>query len=282
MKKMRMVLKKAFTSITIMVIPHDNLTALNLRVPMAGLIVTILLAVIGGAYTIGLAVNGLRYKAQYSAMVEKLKFYSGQFHQWDSTVEGLKAAENRFRQLFSLKSKEEVLENVDTASVGSLEIPNLISELKKTIESVDEIRDYLRIQKDIYVATPRGYPASGEVTSSFGKRIDPFSGETAFHTGIDISCNAHSPIRATADGVVSHSGWINGSGYVVVLEHGCGFSTVYAHNASNKVKVGNKIKRGEIIGYVGSTGKSTGPHVHYEVWKDGKAVDALQYLLGRS
>jgi murein DD-endopeptidase MepM/ murein hydrolase activator NlpD len=215
-------------------------------------------------------------------MTERVKFYSGQFYQWASTVEGLKSVENRFRWLFSLNSKEDVLENVDTAPIGSLNVPNLISELKKTIETVDEIKNYLRAQKDIYVATPTGYPAVGEITSKYGKRIDPFSGEPAFHSGIDISCNAGSPIQATADGMVSHSGWIEGNGYVVILEHGCGFSTAYAHNRKNTVRVGQKVKRGDVIGYVGSTGKATGPHVHYEVWKNGKTVDAGKYVPGRS
>jgi murein DD-endopeptidase MepM/ murein hydrolase activator NlpD len=282
MKRMRILLKKAFTSVTIMVIPHDSLKAINLKIPLAGLIVAILLAVIGGGYTLGLAVNGLEYKAQHTAMVEKVKFYSGQFYQWDSTVAGLKTVERRFRRLFSLESKEDVLENVDTAPVGSLELSNLILELKKTAETVDEIRDYLTVQKDIYVATPKGYPVSGEITSQYGRRPDPFSGENVFHTGIDISCNVKSPVRATADGVVSHSGWIENSGYVVILEHGCGFSTVYAHNTKNAVKVGTQVKRGDIVGYAGSTGKSTGPHVHYEVWKDGRTVDAQPYLDGRS
>ena len=164
MKKMRVLLKKALTSVTIMVIPHDSLKALNLKIPMVGLIVTILFAVIGGGYTLSLAVSGLKYKSQHSAMVEKVKFYSGQFYQWDSTVAGLKMVEMQFRRLFSLQSKEAVLENADTAPIGSLELPNLIAELKKTIETVDEIKEYLRVQKDIYVATPKGYPAVGEIT----------------------------------------------------------------------------------------------------------------------
>jgi len=194
----------------------------------------------------------------------------------------LKAAENRFRQLFSLQSKEEVLERVEASSIGSIEIPDLIKELRKTVQTVDEIKDYLAVQKNIYVATPKGYPVSGEITSHYGKRIDPFSGETSFHTGVDISCDSKIPVRATADGVVSHSGWVGNSGNVVILEHGCGFSTVYAHNNTNAVKVGSRVKRNDIIGYAGSTGKSTGPHVHYEIWKDGKTVDAQKYLSGRS
>ncbi len=282
MKKLRILLKKAFTSVTIMVIPHEGLSAINVKMPLAGLLVTILLAKIGGACVLGLAINGLEYKAQHSVMDQKLKFYAKQFYQWDSTVNALKAAENRFRQLFSLQSKEEVLERVEASSIGSIEIPDLIKELRKTVQTVDEIKDYLAVQKNIYVATPKGYPVSGEITSHYGKRIDPFSGETSFHTGVDISCDSKTPVRATADGVVSHSGWVGNSGNVVILEHGCGFSTVYAHNNTNAVKVGSRFKRNDIIGYAGSTGKSTGPHVHYEIWKDGKTVDAQKYLSGRS
>jgi murein DD-endopeptidase MepM/ murein hydrolase activator NlpD len=282
MKKVRVFLKKAFTSVTIMVIPHDSVKALNLNVPLVALVATIFLAVVGGAFTLGMAVNGLEYKAQNNAMAEKVKYYSGQFTQWETTMAGLKTVERRFRSLFSLGSKEEVLEHVDTASVGSLDMHERILELRKTIETVDDIKNYLRVQKDLYASTPKGFPADGEITSDYGKRLDPFSGQDAFHTGIDISCDARTPIKATADGMVSHSGWIAGSGNVVILEHGFGFSTVYAHNTSNAVKVGQKVKRGEIVGYVGSTGKSTGPHVHYEVWKNGKTVDAQKYLPRRS
>ncbi len=278
MKNIRILFKKAFTSVTIMVIPHDNLKAMNLKVPVVGLIISMLLTTIGGGYVLCLAISGLEYKAQHYAMAEKLRFYSENFYQWDSTVVALKRVANEFRQLFALESKEEILENVDTSFIGSLEIPDLVLELRKTVETVEEIKQYLRIQKDIYVATPRGYPASGDITSRYGKRTDPFSGEIVFHSGIDISCNSGSPIQATADGVVSYSGWTKESGFVVVLEHGCGFSTVYAHNKTNKVKLGQKVMRGDVIGYVGSTGKSTGPHIHYEVWKDGKNVNAEQYL----
>jgi murein DD-endopeptidase MepM/ murein hydrolase activator NlpD len=281
MRNIHLLLKKAFTSVTIMVIPHDGLRELNLKVPMAGLIVSICLAAIGGAYVFGLALNGLKLQAQHHAMAEKVKFYSEQFYQWNSTVASLKNAEKKFRQLFSLGSKEQVLDTVEASfvgSIGSIEIVDLISNLKKTIGSVDEIKNYLSVQKDVHVATPKGYPVPGRVTSPFGNRADPISGVVAFHSGVDISNSSGSPIRCTADGVVSHSGWTNTSGFVVVLEHGCGFTTVYAHNQKNAVKLGQRVKRGDIIGYIGSTGKSTGPHVHYEVWKDGKTVNAQQYL----
>jgi murein DD-endopeptidase MepM/ murein hydrolase activator NlpD len=175
-----------------------------------------------------------------------------------------------------------VLETVDTSFSGSLDIPDIVDRLKKTTETVDEIKDYLRSQKDIYVATPRGFPVSGDITSGYGKRKDPVSGEPEFHSGLDISSSPGNPIQATADGVVSYSGWTQNSGYIVVLEHGYGYSTIYAHNKKNAVRVGQRVKTGEVIAYVGSTGKSTGPHVHYEVWKDGKNVNPFKYVNRRS
>jgi murein DD-endopeptidase MepM/ murein hydrolase activator NlpD len=100
----------------------------------------------------------------------------------------------------------------------------------------------------------------------------------ARHTGIDIRTSIGSAVQATATGIVSFSGWTNGSGYIVVLEHGHGFSTAYAHNKENIVSVGQKVKKGEKIALSGSSGVSTGPHVHYEVWKDEQQINPISYL----
>ncbi len=278
MKTIRVLLKQALTPVTIMLIPHQDFRALSLKVPTIGLLISFLLSTLGGAYVFSLAVNSLKYEARHHSAVEKLSYYSEQFCQWESTLAALKRAESEFRQLFSLNSKDRVLQNADTSFTGSLDIPHLVEELKKTTESVDEIKDYLRIQKDIYFATPRGFPIPGHIASNYGSRIDPLSGRIHFHSGLDISAGLGNPIRATADGVVSHSGWSQNSGFVVILEHGCGYLTIYAHNKLNAVKVGQRIKAGDIVGYVGSTGKSTGPHVHYEVWKNGKNVNPQEYL----
>jgi murein DD-endopeptidase MepM/ murein hydrolase activator NlpD len=184
--------------------------------------------------------------------------------------------------LFSLDSKEKVLENVDTSDTGSLDMENLKQQISKTLESVDEIKDYLRLQKDIYLSTPKGMPVQGNISSSYGNRQNPMNGRDDFHTGLDISTSSGDNVKATADGIVSFSGWSGGSGNLVVLEHGYGFSTCYAHNSSNTVKVGQKVKRGDTIAHVGSTGSSTGPHVHYEIWKDRKPIDPITYVKGRS
>jgi murein DD-endopeptidase MepM/ murein hydrolase activator NlpD len=278
MNKIYRLFKRAMTPVSIMVIPHGNPKPLRLKIPAIGILLSLLLLAVGAVQICGVVINGLKYPF----LVDQVEYYDKQFSQWNSTVTALREVETDFRQAFSLKSRDKILENIDTSYSGSIDIQTLMKELQRTVETVDEIKDYLRIQKDIYLATPKGFPVEGNVTSPYGKRENPFSGASSFHSGVDISASPGTPIRATADGVVSHSGWTQHSGYLVVLEHGCGFSTIYAHNKKNTVKMGQTVKRGEVIAYVGSTGKSTGPHVHYEVWEKGKNVNPKKYLQGRS
>jgi murein DD-endopeptidase MepM/ murein hydrolase activator NlpD len=278
MRKLEKFLKKALAPITIMIIPHENAKLLNIRIPSIVIPLSLFLSLSSFVYVATLAVHGL----EYEPMKQKLNYYSREVDEWSSTVNALKKAEADFRQIFALKSQETVLETIDTEFSGSIDFTALKKELESTVETVDEIKDYLRIQKDIYLATPKGAPVKGRITSEFGKREDPIRDIKLFHSGVDISASPGTSIEATADGVVSYSAWQNNSGYLIVIEHGCGFSTIYAHNKTNLVKVGQRVKREEVIGYVGSTGKSTGPHVHYEVWKDGKHVNPQHYFKTRS
>ncbi len=278
MGRTRFLLRKALTPITIMVIPHENLKALNLKVPFVGILLSLLVLTLGAVQSYRLFMNGLKY----TFLMYKVDFYTQKFSEWNSTITALKETESDFRKIFSLKSKDKVLDTVDTSYSGDIDIENLMGEIQKTVERVDEIKDYLRIQKDIYMATPIGYPLEGNISSPYGKRNNPFSAERTFHSGVDISATPGTPIRATADGVVSYSGWTQSSGYMVLIEHGCGFSTAYAHNRSNTVNVGQRVKRGEIVGYIGSSGKSTGPHVHYQIWEKGMRVNPSRFLQGRS
>ena len=278
MDRIRFLLRKALTPITIMVIPHENLKPLNLKVPFAGILLTLLVLTLGVIQTYRLVVNGLKYPF----LMGRVDFYTQRFSEWNSTVTALKETERDFRNIFSLKHKDKILDTINTSYSGDVDIENLMGEIQKASERVDEIKNYLRIQKDLYLATPKGFPVEGDISSPYGRRDNPFGGERTFHSGVDISATPGSPVKATADGVVSYSGWTQYSGYVVLIEHGCGFSTAYAHNKSNQVKVGQRVKRGEIIGYIGSSGKSTGPHVHYAVWEKGKSVNPSKFLQGRS
>jgi murein DD-endopeptidase MepM/ murein hydrolase activator NlpD len=127
---------------------------------------------------------------------------------------------------------------------------------------------------------PYRKPVIGEVefTSGFGVRTDPFLGRPAMHTGLDFRASTGDPVRATANGKVVSSGWSGGYGRMVEIDHGNGLSTRYGHLSEINVKVGDTIKIGQVIGAVGSTGRSTGPHLHYETRIDGEAVDPQKFL----
>lgn len=278
MQKIKDILRRAFTPITIMLIPHSNSRPLRVKIPSIGIVISIILWLMGSAYVFSIAVDS----AEYDRMRTKLNYYSEQFVELRTTISTLKKAENQFRALFALKSKEEILESLDTSDSGSVDMENLKHQIKITMETVGEIKDYLSQQRDIYFATPKGWPAEGRITSAFGNRVHPMSGKKDYHSGVDIASDPGTSVHATADGIVSFAGFSGGNGNLVVIEHGFGFSTFYAHNKKLNVKVGQKVKRGDIISYIGSTGSSTGPHVHYEVWENGKALNPYKFLQGRS
>jgi murein DD-endopeptidase MepM/ murein hydrolase activator NlpD len=117
------------------------------------------------------------------------------------------------------------------------------------------------------------------LTAGFGNRIDPFNGRPEFHTGIDISTPAGNRIVAPANGTVVRVGWENGYGRFVEISHGYGVNTTYGHLATARVIEGQRVKRGDVIALVGSTGRSTGPHLHYEVHAAGKTVNPLDFIL---
>jgi murein DD-endopeptidase MepM/ murein hydrolase activator NlpD len=121
-------------------------------------------------------------------------------------------------------------------------------------------------------------PATGVVSSGFGMRADPFTGENKFHKGLDIAAPLGSPIKAAAAGKVTFSGWADGYGNLVTVDHGGGISTRYAHSAANLVNVGDEVAAGQEIALVGSTGRSTAPHLHFEVHKNGRPIDPKEVV----
>jgi murein DD-endopeptidase MepM/ murein hydrolase activator NlpD len=163
------------------------------------------------------------------------------------------------------------------------ELISLVQTLQDTAvvreQSLSAIKETIQQQNAREAATPTIWPASGTVTSRFGWRSSPFgSWQGDWHPGIDIANNYGTPIVATADGVVIFSGWYSGYGNMVQIDHGYGLETAYGHCAQTLVNVGTVVKKGDLIAYMGSTGYSTGPHVHYEVRINGTAVNPANYL----
>jgi murein DD-endopeptidase MepM/ murein hydrolase activator NlpD len=277
MSRIKSVFKKLFTSITIMVIPHSSRAPITLRVPCVAILAVAALSLIGTGYVYNLSKEAILYKPTK----EKLDYYSSQITDLQSTISSLKMAETEFNRLFAYNSKEEILDNLNTSDSGALDMDVLRRQINKTIDNIGEIKDYLSEARDLYRATPMGNPLdNGWIASSYGRRNHPIRGGRDFHTGIDLSARPGEPIKVTADGVVSYSGRSGANGNLVAVEHGFGYQSFYAHNKKNVAKVGQVVNRGEIIAYVGSTGSSTGPHVHYEIWKDGKNTNPKRYLKG--
>ncbi|MES1190535.1 MAG: M23 family metallopeptidase [Steroidobacter sp.] len=131
------------------------------------------------------------------------------------------------------------------------------------------------------LAVPHGMPVSGSyISSEFGRRVDPFTGVLGFHPGVDLAVSEGTLVHSVAPGVVTWAGERAGYGNLVEVNHGNGYVTRYAHNERVLVHVGDKVNKGQVISQVGSTGRSTGPHLHFEVLKNGQAVNPLSYLTG--
>lgn len=146
-------------------------------------------------------------------------------------------------------------------------------------EQLDDVEASLEDRLRWISSTPAITPARGIFTSGFGYRRDPIHGRRAVHHGLDISAAPGQPVRATADGVVVRAGRSGGLGLAVSLSHGYGLKTRYGHLSKLAVEAGAEIERGDVIGYVGNSGRSTGYHLHYEVHVDGKPVNPIAYIL---
>jgi len=159
------------------------------------------------------------------------------------------------------------------------DIERIKSEAMSREESLSELEKLLQSKKEMLVHTPSIWPTVGWVTSDFGFRINPFTGLTQMHEGIDISNRVGTPVITPADGIISDIGndWIFGK--IIVISHGFGMTTRYAHLNKVLVRIGQKVKRGDKIAEVGTSGRTTGPHLHYEVRLNGVPANPMRYIL---
>ena len=182
-----------------------------------------------------------------------------------------------------LNEKSRVIESI----LNSVGVDIQIEESKENsggpfTSSVLETRDDLIFKTERYLDTlqnvPLGAPVPGVITSRFGNRLDPINGKPAYHRGVDIRGRMGSDVKATADATVLVQNYDKRNGRYILLDHGNGFRTKYAHLKKSLVKKGDLVKRGQVIGLVGSSGRSTGPHVHYEIRFNGKVVNPTRFV----
>ena len=267
-------LKKLLTPITIMLIPHTRVGTLNLKLPLVVLGLLVLMAGVGAVYTLSLTYHAV----DYFVMKRKYNDMTGQLQSVQGTIDSLRQAEAEFKRILSRGSRKQMLDAVVVEkSDGSIDLEELKQQIDASMKSVVGIREYLAQQRDVYRATPQGWPVDGRFSSGFGMREHPKYGSQRFHSGVDLAVDRGARVSATADGIVSVAGYGAGNGNIVVIEHGHGFSTVYAHNDRNTVRVGQTVKRGDQIALAGSTGTTTGVHVHYEVWRQGRPVNPSEF-----
>ena len=239
---------------------------------------------------------------------EYILFLAKQTHLLQDQLVGLKDLDTTIRVMMDLEVPEAAsVMSLSTLSVPQQEAPSkdritlaaaqtnsLAATILRTQQTINNIREAIpeaedslkdlehkiQLQRAKEMATPSIRPTNGNITSGFGYRRSPFGIAREFHTGIDIGASRGTAVYATANGVVRMGSYSGGYGNVIFIDHGFGFSTVYAHLHRIDVKVGQQVSKGQMIGLVGSTGRSTAPHLHYEVRVNGTAVNPYNYLTG--
>ena len=221
---------------------------------------------------------------QRQAMQGLVADLDGAYQQLDN----LRETDARVRQLANLDALPQEVPVaigglVETDSVANLDAVQLkINQLQIDIElrkqRQEGVRNLINDQVSLRRSTPKGWPTKGWLTSYFGMRKSPFSGKMVMHEGLDIAANTGTPVLATADGVVARVKYSPGYGKVLIIDHGYGYRTVFAHNSQILVKSGQRITRGDIVAKVGNTGRSTGSHLHYELLLNGVPIDPRKTL----
>lgn len=276
----------------IFIVSHDWDGQLRrIPIPVQWVVLFVVFAMVGAGTLLGLA-------GSYTRMLTKVQRFNELRDRQELLVKQLTSARNDVQQ-----SRAEV------ASLGTLatEVSALYN-LKRTKTLQDRLRDVNGDDSgDIYgdslnnfhvlestalnsstvdhwsndlagLWRPDIWPVRGRITSSFGERLDPFEGEGAFHAGIDIGVSAGTRVHATAEGVVVYAGWMDGYGRTVIINHGHQMRTLYAHMSSLAVSVGQHVDRDDVVGFVGMSGRTTGPHLHYEVRINNNPVNPHKYL----
>ncbi len=240
-------------------------------------------------------------RMQYERSQEDLQLISGRVKEVETKLRQLEIRDNEvYRTIFeatpipdSARQKQLEMEN-EIRLVSSMDDNELAYSIFNTLNVVSarissqersykEIEGMLRNKEKLLASTPAIQPVANKdlkrVASGYGSRIDPVYKTIKFHAGLDFAAPQGTPIYATADGRVTTAGNTgNGYGNHVEINHGFGYETLYGHMVRVKVRAGQMIKRGEVIGWVGSTGKSTGPHLHYEVHKGGRPLDPIYFF----
>jgi len=292
--------------LTILLIPHDRSRPLRTSTSM-GLIFSVLtLWMFSIAWSVVIVSREIDYRETARAnreLREKAEYFAKSLAKERDLICELREMDTQLRGLLSMKNPNDIIElggiggpsiederslalvlqsgNGLSKELFQMNLNELERESWERKQSFQEIGEFLAFKRTLSLATPSIWPSFGRVTSRYGWRYHPLTNRREFHFAVDIANLKGSPVRATADGRVVLAGWQGTYGRSVMIDHGHGFSTRYAHNSTILVKPGDKVKRGQLIALSGDTGIVTAPHLHYEVWYKGKPVDPLVYVISK-
>ncbi len=283
---------------TIIFVPHARARfrqfQVSSRLLWASASGALLAVLLGGVFGV-LWIRSIRENREVSALVEQNRDLRGRTKTLNAKLETLEKSlaefEERTRKL-SIVAGLSGVQDPGTGGVGGLTAVSLDPSVRAEAgleeaarrsvllsSRLGKIEDRLALEADQLALTPTLAPAVGVLTAGFGPRSDPFTGQQEYHTGLDISAPAGSRVVAPANGTVVRVGWEHGYGKFVEIAHGFGLSSLYGHLETSRVLEGQRVHRGDLVGLVGSTGRSTGPHLHYEVHVEGRPVNPLDYVL---
>jgi len=300
-----MVKKKRDQSVTLLIVPDDQSRVFSLKLD-GKLFICLLLIWAASIFISGYIITRhVNYRATLqwdNYLKTKHKEFAKEMLDTRETVKRVSEVDKQLRDLLQLKSRSAIIKYTGFGGPSYIDTKLLESAVKNGDEiisrkafelavkyvddqahaneaSFQEIIKYITDQRAKLTAVPSGWPVKGWITCGFGSRIDPFTGALSFHQGVDIANDIGTPIKVTADGVVNYADFERGGyGNLVVINHGNGYMTRFGHMMKFVVSPGQHVKKGQIIGYLGTTGRSTAPHVHYEVLLNGVAVSPVKYL----
>ncbi len=292
--------------LTIIFIPHTTNKPIRTTFTISFLLFVVLFwtgLTIWATYLATKNIDYWRLKFDREMIKFKLLFFANELKKSQELLAQVKEKDQQLRELLEMKTKKAIVTQKPSAQGGPglseqryfqkllekkvheidikdlyAQIKSLKEETRQQLASIEEITGYISFQRALYNAVPNMWPCTGSITSLYGFRIHPLTGKYEFHTGIDISNEKGTKIYSTADGIVKYTGWAQGYGKLVVINHGFGYETYYAHLWKILVKNGQKVKRGQVIGLMGETGTTTGVHLHYELWINRKLINPKRFL----
>lgn len=294
---------------TLMLVPHNGQEIRRICIPIIAVKYTVSILCLCILLMVGIFINYRHTVNTADTQIDELENFrqknNAQAKQIEELAKTTTSLQVDMERLDALDAEiRRILNNEDTTSTSRAGLVRLagnnkgqggpqvqseinnINKLDNDLQRAVKVREQslLALKQELLAkrakleATPSIWPTNGEVTSRFGWRDSPWGSGSDWHPGIDIANSIGTPIVATADGEVVESGWVGGYGNMVQINHVNGIMTIYGHNSQNLVQVGQVVRKGETIAYLGSTGNSTGPHVHYEVRVNGTVVNPASFL----